>query len=140
MILGIGTDLVDLRRIERTLARFGARFCARVFTQEERERCERSATRVGRYGQRYAAKEACAKALGTGFREGVAWRDIEVRSLSSGKPVLCLKGGALRRLARMTPGGMIARLDVTMTDEPPMAHAVVVISAVRAKKRPSRRR
>lgn len=130
MILGIGTDLLDIRRIERTLERFGARFCERVFTDVERRRCDGHVARAARYAQRYAAKEACAKALGTGFRDGVAWRGIGVDNLPSGKPFLTLGGGALRRLHRLTPAGMSAHLDLSLSDEYPMAQAIVVISAL----------
>lgn len=129
MILGIGTDLLDIRRIERTLVRFSTRFIDRVFTLTEQARCEGHVNRIARYAQRYAAKEACAKALGTGFRQGVAWRDIEVANLPSGKPVIRLRAGALRRLTGITPAGMIAQIDVSLSDEYPMAHAMVVISA-----------
>lgn len=130
MIIGVGTDLLDIRRIEQTLARFGERFCSRVFVDSERMRCERRANRAACYAQRYAAKEACSKALGTGLRQGVFWRDMVVTSLPSGKPVLTLTGGARRRLDALVPEGMDAAIEVTLTDEYPMAHAVVVISAV----------
>ncbi|TVR99016.1 MAG: holo-ACP synthase [Rhodospirillales bacterium] len=130
MIIGVGTDLLDIRRIEQTLARFGERFCARVFVESERVRCDRRANRAACYAQRYAAKEACAKALGTGLRQGVFWRDMVVTSLPSGKPILTLTGGARRRLEKLLPEGMNAAIEVTLTDEYPMAHAVVVISAV----------
>jgi holo-[acyl-carrier protein] synthase len=129
LILGIGTDLVDMRRIERTLARFGARFCERVYTEAERARAERSPDPVAAYAKRYAAKEACAKALGTGFRQGVFWRDIGVVRRGSGMPVLELRNGALARLDALTPEGMVARIDLSLTDEPPYAHGMVVISA-----------
>ncbi|MGF1639356.1 MAG: holo-ACP synthase [Rhodospirillales bacterium] len=130
MIIGIGTDLLDIRRIERTLERFGERFCARVFSDGERRRCEGRINRSARYALRYAAKEACAKALGTGFRRGVFWVDIQVDNLPSGKPVLTLSGGARRRLDEVTPQGMAAAVEVSLTDEYPFAHAMVVISAV----------
>ncbi len=129
MILGIGTDLLDIRRIERTLERFGARFCERVFTETERRRCDRHVARAARYAQRYAAKEACAKALGTGFRDGVAWRGIGVDNLPSGKPFVTLSGGALHRLELLTPAGMSAHIDLSLSDEYPMAQAIVIISA-----------
>lgn len=129
MILGVGTDLLDIRRIERTLERFAGRFLDRVFTKQEQARCEGHINRCARYAQRYAAKEACAKALGTGFRQGVAWRDIEVLSLPSGKPILRLRAGARDRLAAMTPAGMMAKLHLSLTDEYPLAQAVVIISA-----------
>jgi holo-[acyl-carrier protein] synthase len=129
LILGIGTDLVDMRRIECTLARFGARFCERVYTEVERAGAERSVDPVALYAKRYAAKEACAKALGTGFRHGVYWRDIGVVRCDSGMPVLALRNGALARLIALTPRGMVARIDLSLTDEPPYAHGMVVISA-----------
>jgi holo-[acyl-carrier protein] synthase len=129
MILGTGSDLIDIRRIERTLERHGERFIARVFTDVERQRSERRAGRVASYAKRFAAKEACAKALGTGFRAGVFMRDLGVVNLSSGRPTMLLTGGALKRLERITPAGMRARIDLTLTDEPPMAHAFVIISA-----------
>ena len=130
MILGVGTDLIDIRRIERTLARFGARFVERVFTSAEQTRAERRSDRAAAYAKRYAAKEACAKALGTGFRQGVYWRDIAVDNRPSGQPVLRLTGGAAERLARLTPAGMTARIDLSLTDEPPFGLAVVIISAI----------
>jgi holo-[acyl-carrier protein] synthase len=130
MILGIGSDLVDIRRIERTVERHGERFLTRIFTETERARAERRVNRVETYAKRFAAKEACAKALGTGFRRGVFWRDMGVVNLPSGRPTMLLTGGALRRLKEITPEGCDARIDVTITDEGPMAQALVVISAV----------
>lgn len=130
MILGLGTDLIDIRRIERTLERFGDRFVERVFTPTERARAERRLDRAAAYAKRYAAKEACAKALGTGFRRGVYWRDIGVDNRPSGQPVLHLTGGAAARLAALTPPGMIAQVDLSLSDEPPFGQAVVIISAV----------
>lgn len=130
MIIGLGSDLIDIRRIERTLARFGDRFVERVFTPLERDRSERRANRAHSYARRYAAKEALSKALGTGFRQGVFWRDIGVVNLPGGKPTLALTGGAAARLAAITPAGMLAHIDVTLTDEPPLAQAVVIITAV----------
>src|SRR5271154_6575185 len=130
MILGLGSDLIDIRRIERTIARFGDRFLDRVFTEEERAKCDRRARRAASFARRFAAKEACAKALGTGFRRGVFWRDLGVVNLPSGQPSMRLTGGALRRLEEITPAGMTARLDITLTDEPPIAQAVVIITAV----------
>jgi holo-[acyl-carrier protein] synthase len=130
MILGIGSDLVDIRRIERTVERHGERFLTRIFTDTERARAERRVNRVETYAKRFAAKEACAKALGTGFRRGVFWRDMGVVNLPSGRPTMRLTGGALRRLKEITPEGCDARIDVTITDEGPMAQALVVISAV----------
>ena len=106
MILGVGTDLIDIRRIERTLERFGERFVERVFTAAEQTRAERRSDRAAAYAKRYAAKEACAKALGTGFRQGVYWRDIAVDNRPSGQPLLQLSGGAAARLAALTPAGM----------------------------------
>ncbi len=132
MILGLGSDLVDIRRIERTIARFGDRFLDRIFTEVERRKCDRRADRAGGYARRFAAKEACAKALGTGFRRGVFWRDLGVVNLASGRPTMRLTGGARRRLDEITPRGMAARLDLTLTDEPPLAQAVVIITAVLA--------
>jgi holo-[acyl-carrier protein] synthase len=132
MILGVGSDLVDIRRIERTIARYGDRFLDRVFTPVERQRSDRRANRVESYAKRYAAKEACSKALGTGFRRGVYWRDLGVVNLPGGRPSLVLTGGALARLKALTPPGMTARIDLTLTDEPPLAQALVIISAVPA--------
>jgi holo-[acyl-carrier protein] synthase len=129
LILGIGTDLIDIRRVERTLARFGARFRERVFTEIEQARAERAANPAAAYAKRYAAKEACAKALGTGFRRGVYWRDIGVVNRGSGMPVLELRHGAAARLAALTPPGMVPQIDLSLTDEPPFAHGMVVISA-----------
>jgi len=130
VILGIGSDLIDIRRIEKTIARFGDRFLERVFTPEERARSDRRANRVESYAKRYAAKEACSKALGTGFRRGVYWRDLGVVNLPGGRPTLVLTGGALERLKALTPPGLTARIDVTLTDEPPIAQALVIITAV----------
>lgn len=130
MILGIGSDLIDIRRIEQVIERFGDRFLDRVFTDLERRRCDRRANRAASYARRFAAKEACAKALGTGFRSGVFWRDLGVVNLPSGQPSMSLTGGALRRLEEITPPGTVTRLDVTLTDEPPIAQAVVIITAV----------
>jgi holo-[acyl-carrier protein] synthase len=129
MILGLGSDLIDIRRVERTIERYGERFLARVFTDLERRKSDRRANRGASYAKRYAAKEACAKALGTGFRNGVFWRDLGVVNLPSGRPTMVLTGGALARLQAMTPPGMAVRIDLTITDEPPMAQALVIISA-----------
>ena len=131
MILGIGSDLVDVRRIEKVIERHGERFIARIFTPVERARAERRANPAATYAKRFAAKEACAKALGTGLRNGVFWRDMGVVNLPSGRPTLKLSGGALARLKAITPQGFAARIDLTITDEGPMAQAFVVISAVR---------
>jgi holo-[acyl-carrier protein] synthase len=130
MILGIGSDLIDIGRIEKTIARFGDRFLDRIFTGDERRRSDRRAHRAASYAKRYAAKEACSKALGTGFRRGVFWRDIGVVTLPGGRPSLVLTGGALVRLEAITPAGMAARIDVSLTDEPPLAQALVIITAV----------
>ena len=130
MILGIGSDLCDIRRIERSIERFGDRFTHRIFTEGERAKCDRRATRAASYARRFAAKEACSKALGTGLRLGVFWRDIEVVNLPGGKPTMRLTGGAQTRLAEMMPPGHEARVHVSLTDDPPLAQAFVVIEAV----------
>ncbi len=131
MILGIGNDLVRIDRIERTLERFGTRFVERVFTEVEQQKSERRAARAASYAKRFAAKEACAKALGTGVpRRGVHWRDLGVVNLPSGKPTMALTGGAAVRLAAMIPAGMSVQIDVTITDDYPLAQAIVIISAV----------
>lgn len=130
MILGLGSDLVDIRRIARTLERFGERFTRRCFTELERARCDARLARAEGYARRYAAKEACAKALGTGFDRGVFWRDIGVVNLPGGRPSIVLTGGAAERLAAITPPGMRAEIAVSLTDEPPLAQAIVVITAV----------
>jgi holo-[acyl-carrier protein] synthase len=129
MIIGIGTDLCDIRRIEKTLDRFGTRFIDRIYTDIERSRSLARQFPAAHFAQRYAAKEACSKALGTGIRQGVFWRDMRTDNLRSGKPFLTLTGGALVRLNDLTPNGMTAQVDLTLTDEYPMAQAVVVISA-----------
>jgi holo-[acyl-carrier protein] synthase len=133
MILGIGNDLVDIRRIERSLERFGDRFVERCFTPLERAKSERRAKvpgqRASSYAKRFAAKEACAKALGTGLRDGVFWRDMGVANLPSGAPTMNLTGGALARLQAITPAGMVPRIHLSLTDEPPLAQAFVIISA-----------
>ena len=133
MILGIGSDLVDVRRIERVIVRHGERFLARIFTAAERSRADRRAGRFETYAKRFAAKEACAKALGFGLRAGVFWRDMGVVTLPSGRPTMELTGGARTRLAAITPAGCEARIDVTITDEGPIAQALVIISAVTGK-------
>ena len=130
MILGIGSDIIDIRRIERTLERFGERFIERVFTETERRKSDGRANRAASYAKRFAAKEACSKALGTGFRAGVFWRDMGVVNLSSGKPTMQLTGGALERLTRITPQGMQAQIDLSLTDDNPQAQAIVIISAL----------
>ena len=130
MILGLGSDLIDIRRIEKTLERFGDRFTYRVFTEGERARSDRRNQRAASYAKRFAAKEACSKALGTGLRQGTFWRDMAVTNLRTGKPTLALSGGALLHLERLTPEGMTAQIDLTMTDDFPLAQAIVIISAV----------
>jgi holo-[acyl-carrier protein] synthase len=130
MILGIGSDITDVRRIEKVIERHGERFLARIFTEKERARAERKKKRIETYAKRFAAKEACAKALGTGMRGGVWWRDMGVVNLPSGRPTMHLTGGALRRLEAMTPQGYEAKIDLTISDEGPMAQALVVISAI----------
>ena len=132
MILGIGNDLIDIRRIEKTLERFGDRFVQRIFTSDEQARSERRRLRSASYAKRFAAKEACSKALGTGLRQGVFWRDMGVRNLPSGKPTMRLTNGALHRLEKITPQGMRAQIDLTITDDFPLAQAIVIISAVPA--------
>jgi holo-[acyl-carrier protein] synthase len=129
-IIGLGSDLIDIGRIERTLERFGTRFTNRVFTEVERQKSERRAARAASYARRFAAKEACAKALGTGLRRGVYWRDMAVVNLPGGKPTMQLSGGAAARLRSITPPGMEPRIDVSLTDEPPTAQAIVIITAV----------
>ncbi len=129
MILGIGNDLVDIRRIESSLDRFKDRFIQRVFTEVEQKRSEGRAERAASYAKRFAAKEACSKALGTGLRRGVYWRDMGVINMRGGKPTMALTGGALARLTEMTPAGMTAQIDLTITDEYPLAQAFVIISA-----------
>jgi holo-[acyl-carrier protein] synthase len=132
MIIGLGSDVIDIRRMERTIARYGDRFIERIFTPVERARAERRAERirVATYAKRFAAKEAAAKALGTGFRAGVFWRDLGVVNLPSGQPTLHLTGGAAERLRAITPPGHAAQITLTMTDEYPYAQAMVVIAAV----------
>lgn len=130
MIIGVGTDLCDIRRIEKTLTRFGDRFTDRIYTDLERQKAEkRGPARANRYAMFYAAKEACSKALGTGFRDGVFWRDLQVDNLPSGQPIMTLSNGALERLQSLTPEGYEYKIDISLTDEYPMAHAMVIISA-----------
>lgn len=129
MILGIGSDLCDIDRIARSIERFGERFTHRIFTEGERRKSDRRAARAASYARRFAAKEACAKALGTGLRAGVFWRDMEVVNLPGGAPTLRLSGGAAARLAGMLPAGHEAVIHVSLTDDPPMAQAFVVIEA-----------
>ena len=130
MILGIGSDLTDIRRIQASLDRFGDRFVQRLFTEVERARSERKVERAASYAKRFAAKEACAKALGTGLNHGVFWRDMGVVNRRSGQPTLALTNGAAARLAAMTPSGHAAEIHLTLTDEHPYAQAFVVIEAV----------
>jgi holo-[acyl-carrier protein] synthase len=130
MIIGIGNDMIDIRRVERTIERYGERFLERVFTETERLKSDGRTMRAASYAKRFAAKEACAKALGTGFRQGVFWRDMGVVNLRSGRPTMVLTGGAAEQLRRITPEGFEPRVDVSLTDDFPQAQAVVVISAV----------
>lgn len=130
MIIGLGNDLIDIRRIDAALARFGDRFRERVFTELERRKSEGRAQTAASYAKRFAAKEACSKALGTGFRHGVFFRDMGVMNLPSGKPTLQLSGGALARLEAITPAGCRAQIDLTLTDDFPLAQAIVIISAI----------
>jgi holo-[acyl-carrier protein] synthase len=129
MILGLGSDMTDVRRIAKVIERHGERFLDRIFTETERSRAERRRNRIETYAKRFAAKEACAKALGTGIRQGVWWRDMGVVNLPSGRPTMRLTGGALRRLQAITPPGYEARIDLTISDEGPLAQAFIIISA-----------
>jgi holo-[acyl-carrier protein] synthase len=129
VIIGIGSDITDIRRIEKSLERFGDRFVRRLFTEIERARAERRAGPAATYAKRFAAKEACAKALGTGMRRGVFWRDMGVVNARSGQPTLALTGGAATRLAEITPPGHTCVLHLTLSDESPYAQAFVVIEA-----------
>jgi holo-[acyl-carrier protein] synthase len=132
MIIGLGSDLSDIRRIQESLDRFGDRFRQRVFTELERTRSDRKADAAASYAKRFAAKEACAKALGTGMRRGVFWRDMGVVNLPSGQPTMKLTGGALARLEQMTPPGMKAVIHLSLTDDHPYAQAFVIIEALPA--------
>jgi holo-[acyl-carrier protein] synthase len=132
MIIGLGSDLSDIRRVEKSLERFGERFTNRCFTDIERAHSERKPDRAASYAKRFAAKEACAKALGTGIKAGVFWRDMGVANLPSGKPTMALTGGALKRLQAITPEGCKAVIHVSLTDEHPYAQAFVIIEAVPA--------
>jgi holo-[acyl-carrier protein] synthase len=134
MIIGLGSDLIDIRRIEKTLERHGERFIGRLYTEVERKKSEARAQRAASYAKRFAAKEACAKALGTGLRKGVFWRDMGVVNLPGGKPSLKLTGGALKRLQEITPPGHEAQIDLSITDDFPLAQAIVIISAVPSQK------
>jgi holo-[acyl-carrier protein] synthase len=129
VIIGIGSDLIDIRRVEKSIERFGDRFLDRIFTDTERLKSDGRRQRAASYAKRFAAKEACAKALGTGLRRGVFWRDMGVVNLPGGKPSLKLTGGALKRLQELTPAGHIAQIDLTITDDFPLAQAFVIISA-----------
>ena len=130
MIIGLGNDMVDIRRIEQTLERYGTRFVARIFTDIEQKKSDRRAQRAASYAKRFAAKEACSKALGTGFRRGVFWKDMGVVNEPSGRPTMQLTGGAREQLERITPAGHMARIQLTITDDFPYAQAVVIIEAV----------
>ena len=130
MIIGIGSDLIDIRRIDQSIERFGERFLGRIFTNLEREKSDKRAQRAASYAKRFAAKEACSKALGTGLRRGVFWRDMGVVNMPGGKPSMQLTGGALKRLHELTPAGHTAQIDLTITDDFPLAQAIVIISAV----------
>lgn len=130
MIIGLGNDLIDIRRIEKAIDRYGERFLQRIFTEIERGKSDRRLMRAASYAKRFAAKEACAKALGTGLSQGVFWRDMGVVNMASGKPTLALTGGAAKRLGGMIPEGHEAQIDLTITDDFPLAQAIVIISAV----------
>ncbi len=130
MIIGLGSDLIDIRRVERSLERFGDRFVQRVFTEIEQAKSDRRKERAASYAKRFAAKEACSKALGTGLRQGVFWRDMGVANLPSGKPTMVLTGGALRRLESMMPEGHMPSIHLTITDDWPLAQAFVIIEAI----------
>jgi holo-[acyl-carrier protein] synthase len=132
MIVGSGVDMIEIERIAEVIARYPDRFCQRVYLSGEILYCRSKRNAAESFAARFAAKEAAAKALGTGFRGGVFWRDLGVVNLPSGQPGMRLTGGALRRLEVLTPAGMLARLDVSLTDEPPLAQAVVIITAVPA--------
>ena len=129
MIIGIGNDIVDIRRVEKTLERFGDRFRDRIFTEIEKKKSDRRAERAASYAKRFAAKEACSKALGTGFNRGVFWKDLGVVNEPSGRPTMVLTGGALEQLNRLIPAGMSPKVHLTITDDFPYAQAVVIIEA-----------
>jgi holo-[acyl-carrier protein] synthase len=131
MIIGLGNDLIDIRRIEAAIERYGERFLDRLFTEVERAKSDRRANRAASYAKRFAAKEACSKALGTGLSRGVFWKDMGVVNLPSGRPTLQLTGGAAEQLRRITPAGYEARIDLTITDDFPLAQAIVIISGLR---------
>lgn len=130
MIIGFGSDLCDITRIEKALAEYGDRFVQRCFTPVEQTRSDARANRAASYAKRFAAKEACAKALGTGLRRGVFWRDMGVANMPTGQPTMALTGGAARRLAEITPAGHMAMIHLTITDEHPLAQAMVIIEAL----------
>jgi holo-[acyl-carrier protein] synthase len=129
MIIGIGNDIVDIRRVEKTLEKFGDRFRDRIFTEIEKEKSDKRAQRAASYAKRFAAKEACSKALGTGFNRGVFWKDMGVVNELSGRPTMVLTGGALKQLQRLIPAGMSPKLHLTITDDFPYAQAMVIIEA-----------
>ena len=131
MIIGLGSDLIDIRRIEKSLGRFDGRFMKRVFSDQEIEYCQSKGSSSANFAKRFAAKEACAKALGTGIAEGVFWKDMCVSNDDLGRPTLKLSGGALEKLNSMVPEGMRAQIDLSLTDEPPMAQAIVILTALR---------
>jgi holo-[acyl-carrier protein] synthase len=130
VIIGLGSDLIDIRRVEKSIARFGDRFLNRIFTETEKLKSDKRAQRAASYAKRFAAKEACSKALGTGLRKGVFWRDMGVVNLPGGKPSMKLTGGALKRLQQMTPPGHEAVIELTITDDFPLAQAIVIIQAL----------
>ena len=132
MIIGLGNDIIDIRRIEKTIERYGDRFLMRIFTESERLKSDRRRLRAASYAKRFAAKEACAKALGTGFSRGVFWHDLGVVNLPSGRPTMALTGGAARVLNELLPDGHDAQIDLTITDDFPTAQAIVIISAIRS--------
>lgn len=134
MIIGIGNDIISIERIETSLNRFGQRFVNRIFTEVEQKKSDRRLKRAASYAKRFAAKEACAKALGTGLNQGVFWRDLGVVNKRSGAPTLQLTGGALARLEKITPEGMVADIQLTITDDDPTAQAIVIIQALPAPK------
>jgi holo-[acyl-carrier protein] synthase len=136
MIIGLGNDLIDIRRVEKSIARFGDRFIQRIFTEVEQAKSNRRAARAASYAKRFAAKEACSKALGTGLNQGVFWRDMGVVNLPGGKPTMKLTGGALARLRKITPPGHEALIELTITDDFPLAQAIVIIQAVPLAPRP----
>jgi holo-[acyl-carrier protein] synthase len=137
MIIGIGSDMVDIKRIERSIERFGDRFLNRIFTETERAKSDRRAARAASYAKRFAAKEACSKALGTGLHQGVFWRDMGVVNLPTGQPTMQLTGGAAARLKQLLPASHEAQILITITDDYPLAQAFVIISAVPAREQPA---